>query len=265
MSLEHISLFWLIKFILITLALILIVKTLWKKVVVFEYQVALLYDNGVFKRILGPGAHHIWKFISTTSYVDMRKNSLTIASQEIITGDNVVLKLSLLVSYKIIDPVKALHTSQSWYNDIYALCQLAARDALSSLKIDDILAKRITLGSELLETVKPKASDLGIEIDLLQIKDLIFPADLRKVYSDVLKAQKEGQAALERARSEQAALRSLANAARILEGNPALMNLRVLQTISAQSGNNSPTIVLGVPQGIMPLQKGNGNNISDIE
>ena len=82
----------------------------------------------------------------------------------------------------------------------------------------------------------------------------MFPADLKRAFADVLKAKHEGQAALERARGESAALRNLANAARVLEGNPALMNLRLMQSLSAaQSAGN--TLVLGVP-GFVPLKNG---------
>jgi regulator of protease activity HflC (stomatin/prohibitin superfamily) len=82
----------------------------------------------------------------------------------------------------------------------------------------------------------------------------MFAADLKRAFADVLKAKQEGQAALERARGESAALRNLANAARVLEGNPALMNLRLMQSLSAAQ-NAGSTLVLGVP-GFVPLKHG---------
>jgi regulator of protease activity HflC (stomatin/prohibitin superfamily) len=244
----------------VSLIVLLVVWCVWKKliqkVVVTEFQKGLLYHNGVFKQVLEPGAYRILRCWQTVTLVDARKASVTIAGQEIITADNVGLKLSLLLGYQIVDPAKAINTIQSWYTELYAVAQLVSRDVLSGLKVDEILEKRISLGDQLLELVKPKAQDLGIEVHMVQIKDLMFPADLRKAYGDIIRAQKEGQAALERARGEQAALRSLANAARMLEGNPALMNLRVLQTLSGQAGSPPPTVVLGVPNGLVPLQAG---------
>ena len=80
----------------------------------------------------------------------------------------------------------------------------------------------------------------------------MFPGDLKKVFSEVLKAKQEGQAALERARGESASLRNLANAARLLESNPALQNLRLMQSIGAP-GN---TLVMGLPMGFVPLKPG---------
>ena len=78
----------------------------------------------------------------------------------------------------------------------------------------------------------------------------------RQAFADIWKAQKEGQAALERARAEQASLRSLANAARMLKGNPELMNLRLLQTLSGGPGKSAPTVVLGGAGGLLPVSPG---------
>jgi hypothetical protein len=83
----------------------------------------------------------------------------------------------------------------------------------------------------------------------------MFPADLKRAFADVLKAKQEGQAALERARGESASLRNLANAARVLEGNPALMNLRLMQSLTAAQ-NAGNTVVLGLPGGFVPLKNG---------
>jgi regulator of protease activity HflC (stomatin/prohibitin superfamily) len=98
---------------------------------------------------------------------------------------------------------------------------------------------------------------VGITIHAVEVKDVMLPGELQRAYGDVLKAKQEGQAALERARGESAALRNLANAARVLEDNPALMNLRVLQSLAtAQHAGN--TLVLGMPAGFVPLKNGGG-------
>jgi regulator of protease activity HflC (stomatin/prohibitin superfamily) len=83
----------------------------------------------------------------------------------------------------------------------------------------------------------------------------MLPGELKRAFAEVLKARQEGQAALERARGESAALRNLANAARLLENNPALHNLRLLQSITA-AGSAGNTLVMGVPTGFVPLKNG---------
>jgi regulator of protease activity HflC (stomatin/prohibitin superfamily) len=98
----------------------------------------------------------------------------------------------------------------------------------------------------------------------VEVKDVMFPADLKRAFAEVLKAKQEGQAALERARGESASLRNLANAADVLEGNPALMNLRLIQSLSAaQNGGN--TLVLGMPGGFVPLKNGKPASAGEVK
>jgi len=104
--------------------------------------------------------------------------------------------------------------------------------------------------------VQPESAKLGVSVLAIEVKDVMLPADLKRAFADVLKAKQEGQAALERARGESASLRNLANAARVLEGNPALMNLRLMQSLAATQNGGGNTLVLGVPGGFVPLKNG---------
>jgi len=103
------------------------------------------------------------------------------------------------------------------------------------------------------------ATEMGLKLISADIKDIMFAGDMKKAFAQVIKAQKEGQAALERARGETAALRSLANAARTMDDNPNLLQLRALQALADSSGN---TLVLGLPNSAVPVTRQNGRNIS---
>ena len=159
------------------------------------------------------------------------------------------------VEPKPVDPVKAAHETQNWQGDLYNAAQLALRAVVNGVAVEALLNQRLEIGAQLLARVQPEVAKIGINVRAVEVKDLIFPADLKRAFGEVLKAKQEGQAALERARGEGAALRNLANAARVLEGNPALMNLRLMQSLSAArtAGN---TLMLGVPGGFVPLKNG---------
>ncbi len=217
-----------------------------------EGYAGLLYHKGRFIEVLSAGRHIRWGRHYTLGVQDVRKASLLVAGQDVLTADNVGLKLSLLVIYQIGDPVKAAHETQNWQSDLYNLAQLALRAIVAGIAVEALLNQRLEIGVQLLARVQPEAAKIGINILALEVKDVMFPADLRRAFADVLKAKQEGQAALERARGESAALRNLANAARVLEGNPALMNLRLMQSLSAAQ-NAGNTLVLGVP-GFVPLR-----------
>ena len=219
-----------------------------------EGHVGLLYHKGKFVNALGAGRHIRWGRHYTLNAQDVRKASLLVAGQDVLTADGVGLKLSLLVNYQIADPVKAAHESQSWHGDLYNFAQLALRAVVGGVAVEWLLNQRLEIGAQLLARVQSEAAKIGINVLAVEVKDVMFPAELKRAFAEVLKAKQEGQAALERARGESASLRNLANAARVLEGNPALMNLRLMQSLSAAQ-NAGNTLVLGVPGGFVPLKQ----------
>jgi regulator of protease activity HflC (stomatin/prohibitin superfamily) len=226
--------------------------------IVPEGYVGLLYHNGKFNKVLALGRHIRWGLNFTLDAQDTRKTSLVVPGQEILTADNVTLKFTVLVTYQINDPVKAVHETQNWQSDLYISAQLALRTVVSGVVIEALLNQRLSFGPQLMALMQADAGKIGINILTVEVKDVIFPADLKRAFAEVLKAKQEGQAALERARGETAALRNLANAARVLEGNPALMNLRLVQSLTT-AHNAGHTLVFGMPGGFVPLKNGKSN------
>jgi regulator of protease activity HflC (stomatin/prohibitin superfamily) len=216
--------------------------------------VGLLYHKGKFAELLNPGRHIRWGRFYGQNLIDVRKTSLAVAGQEVLTADNVTLKLSLSVTYQVTDPAMAVNETQNWHTQFYSDVQLAARAVVNSVAVEALINQRFEIGAQLLARVQPQAAQVGVTVLAVEVKDVMFAADLKRAFADVLKAKQEGQAALERARGESAALRNLANAARVLDVNPALMNLRLMQSLAtAQNAGN--TLVVGVPGGFVPLNK----------
>lgn len=223
--------------------------------IVPEGYAGLLYQRGQFVEVLGTGEHVRWGRKFTLGVNDLRKTSVLVAGQEVLSADNVGLKASLLVTYQVVDPAKAARETQNWHGDLYNAAQIALRAVAGGATIESLLGQRLDMGAQLLARVKPEAEKIGINILAVEVKDVSLPNDLKRAFAEVLKAKQEGQAALERARGETAALRNLANAARVLDGNPALMNLRLMQSLmTAQNAGN--TLVVGVPGGFVPLKNG---------
>src|SRR5258706_8074683 len=230
--------------------------------IVSEGFAGLLYHKGKFAEVLGPGRHVRWGRHFTLHAQDVRKTSLLVAGQEVLTADNVGLKLSLVVTYQVIDPARAAHEAQNWQVDLYNAAQLGLRAVVSGVAVEALLGQRLDIGAQLLARVQPEAAKIGLNALAVEVKDVMLPAELKRAFADVLKAKQEGQAALERARGESASLRNLANAARVLEGNPALMNLRLMQSLSAAQ-NAGSTLVLGMPGGFVPLMNDKSNPPTD--
>ncbi|HEX8924286.1 MAG TPA: slipin family protein [Terriglobales bacterium] len=236
------------------IASVLVVRLLGlKRVTVFEHQRGIRYVRGKYTRTLGPGQYWYSSLWTTISVVDVRVAFVSVPGQEVLTSDGVAVKTTIAASYEVEDPYLAITKNQSYMAAVYLLLQLSLREIVSTEKIDALLEGRAELGKRLVEKVAPQAKELGLRLISADAKDLMLPADLKKVYAQVVKAQKESQALLEKARSETAALRSLANAAKMIEDNPNLLQLRALQIVEESAGKN--TLMLGVnPQ---PATNGN--------
>ena len=163
-----------------------------------------------------------------------------------LTSDGVPLKVSLAARYVVGDPVAAVTGDQSFGRAMHLELQLALRDVIAAGTVDSVLASRAKVGPAVLDRTASKLGRLGIELLSVEVRDLMVPGDLKRVFAGVVAARKEGEASLERVRSESAALRSLANAGRMVEENPGLLQLRMLQQLGASSGN---TIMLSMPDG----------------
>ena len=239
-------------------------QKLRREFIVAQGFAGLLYQHGKFAELLTAGRHVRWGRGFALTQIDLRRATLAVAGQEILTADNVGLKASLLVTYEVADAVKAAHTTQQWYADLYNAAQLALRTVAGSVAVETLLIQRAGLAPQLLALVQPEAAKIGINVLAVEAKDVMFPAELKRAFADVLKAKQEGQAALERARGEGASLRNLANAARVLEGNPALMNLRLMQSLTAAQ-NAGNTLVLGMPGGFVPLKAGKAASTGEVK
>jgi regulator of protease activity HflC (stomatin/prohibitin superfamily) len=228
----------------------------WRVFTVQEGFKGLLYRKGRFTELLPPGRHVCWGVELVVTFCDVRKGILTVLGQEVLTADNVAVKLSLVLNYQVTDPDKAMHETQHWVNDLHTSSQLAARAVVGGVTLEALLGQRADTGAKLLALVQPQAMMIGINVFAVEVRDVMLPAELKRAYADTLKAKQEGLAALERARGESAALRNLANAARLLDGNPALQNLRLMQSLADGRGAGH-TLVMGVPGGFTPLKAGN--------
>jgi regulator of protease activity HflC (stomatin/prohibitin superfamily) len=222
-----------------------------KHVIVYEYQRGLKYSKGRYAGTLDPGQYWIISSFSSIVPVDVRPEFITIQGQDVLSSDGVTLKVSLAAEFQVADPNVAVNKNANFRTALYLTLQMALREIVGKEKIDTLIENRAGIGSKLMELTSGKASEFGLQLLSADVKDIMFPGEMKKAFSQVVKAQKEGQASLERARGETAALRNLANAAKTIDDNPNLLQLRALQAMTESSGN---TLVFGL-QGSVPLVK----------
>jgi len=231
-----------------------IFNQLFQHIRIWEWERGLRYSHGRFMRVLEPGQYWIFTYSTSVTRIDVRPQIGISVGQEVLSADNVAVKISVAFRYRVVDPVRATHDQQNYQQALYLLVQIAIREIVAVYPIEDLLERRLELDKMLLDRTKQGFQELGLDLTGINIRDITFPGELKKIFAQVVKARKEGLAALERARGETAALRNLANAARLLEDNPALLRLRTIQALGDSAGN---TLVLNLSgaEGVIPVKK----------
>ncbi len=216
--------------------------------------VALRYRDGLFDRELSPGRHGWMDFRKATSIFVVPTTRMVLANQEItaLTKDQFAFKVALTPIFEVSDP-RTYHEAQPisaigmpahfgmGLPALYPTLQAATITAIATLSLDDFLADPSVIVAPISQRLD--AALPGSKLVELLITAITMPPEIRKMFTEVERAKREGAAALERARGEQASLRALANAARLLQSNPHLAQLRLLQTMESSKGNK--TFILG--------------------
>jgi regulator of protease activity HflC (stomatin/prohibitin superfamily) len=233
--------------VLVVIGIALLIRTFVRVVTVHDYERGLRYRSGRFSGLVDPGSHVSIRPFSDIRVLDARPAFLLVEGQEVLTSDGVAVKVSLAARYVVGDPVAAVTSDQDFRRAIHVELQLGLRDALAAGTLEEVLAARSKVGPAVLERTASSLARLGVELLGVEVRDLMVPGELKRLFAGVIAARKEGEASLERVRAETAALRSLANAGRMIEDNPGLLQLRLLQQVGGSTGN---TVLLSMPDGL---------------
>jgi len=251
---------------LVLLALIvvvvLLVRVFVRVVTVHDYERGLRYRSGRFTGLVDPGSHVVIRPINEVRVIDGRPGFVLVEGQEVLTADGVPLKVSLAARYVVGDPVAAITNDQDYLRALHVELQLGLRDALSAGSVEEILGSRAKIGPAVMERTASSLAKIGIELLGVEARDIMVPGELKRLFAGVVAARKEGEASLERVRAETAALRSLANAGRLIEDNPGLLQLRMLQQVGGSTGN---TVVVSMPDGQAGGSGGGANRAAATE
>jgi regulator of protease activity HflC (stomatin/prohibitin superfamily) len=211
-------------------------KRLVTRVTIFEYEKGVRFYKGKFKDIVGPGKYTYLNSSTRIDVFDMRPSILAVNGQDLLSKDNVSVKISLAVNYQITEPQALIFQYEDFHGNLYMNTQFKLREVISTVELDEILINRKNISDRVKDLLEDQSLK-GLVIHSVEIKDIMLSADMKKVFSDVIKVRKEALNSLEKARGEMATLRSLANAAKMMEKNPELVKLRLIQTIESSQGN----------------------------
>ena len=198
-----------------------------------NYEKALFFVDGKYSGILNSGVYHWWKnnIAVHVGKVDTRRQQLEINGQEILTRDKAALRINAWAQYQVADIEKALLGNKEYEKQLYVAFQLAVREYVGGMVLDELLEKKDQLTAVVLEKVRGAADNLGVFVADFGIRDIILPGDMKEIMNQVLVAEKKAQANVIMRREETASTRSLLNTAKLMEDNPMLYKLKEMEYV----------------------------------
>jgi regulator of protease activity HflC (stomatin/prohibitin superfamily) len=198
-----------------------------------SFEKGILLVDGKFSKVLDTGAYYFWKNAVAISVLkaDLRQLQLEVSGQEILTKDKAALRINFYTQYKVVDIIKALIENKDYEKQLYILMQLALREFIGTLSLDELLEKKESISAYVLATLKDKASNLGVEIRDSGVRDIILPGEVKEIMNQVLVAQKKAEANVIMRREETASARSLLNTAKLMEENSMLFKLKEMEYV----------------------------------
>lgn len=215
--------------------------------VVQEYERGVIFRLGRLVGAKGPGLFFIIPFIDRMVKVDLRVVTLDVPAQEAITKDNVTLKVNAVVYFKVFVPEDAVVQIEDYRRATWQIAQTTLRNVIGQSELDELLANREKINQELQHIIDEQTEPWGIKVTLVEVKDVELPATMQRAMAKQAEAEREKRAKIIHASGEFAASQQLAEAAAVIDKQPATLQLRYLQTLTEISAEKNSTIIFPFP------------------
>jgi regulator of protease activity HflC (stomatin/prohibitin superfamily) len=213
-----------------------------------EYERAVVFRLGKLLPLAkGPGIIFVFRPIDTMVRVGLRTAVHDVPPQDIITRDNVSVKVNAVVYYRVIDPRRAVVEVENYTYATSQLAQTTLRSVLGQAELDDLLSERERLNSQLQQILDSQTDPWGIKVSAVEVKHVDLPEDMRRAMARQAEAEREKRAKIIHAEGELIASEKLSQAAAVIQREPGAMTLRYLQTLNEIAAEQNSTIVFPLP------------------
>jgi regulator of protease activity HflC (stomatin/prohibitin superfamily) len=216
-----------------------------------EYERGVVFLLGRFYRVKGPGFIIIIPFIQQMERVDLRTIVMDVPTQDVISRDNVSVKVNAVVYFRVIDPEKAIIQVEHFYDAISQLAQTTLRSVLGQHELDEMLAERDKLNADIRSLLDAQTDAWGIKVANVEIKHVDLDESMIRAIAKQAEAERSRRAKVIHAEGELQASEKLLLAAQVLAQQPQALQLRYLQTLTEIAGDKSSTIVFPLPMDMM--------------
>ncbi|MBQ9565721.1 MAG: slipin family protein [Synergistaceae bacterium] len=215
--------------------------------IVPEYRRLVLFRLGRLVGSRGPGIVFTIPFIDRAVTVDLRILTLDVPVQEVITKDNVAIKVNAVVYFRVLEPAKSVVEVENYVVATSQLAQTTLRSVVGSVELDEVLSSREKINQELQKIIDERTDPWGIKVSAVEVKELELPEGMKRAMARQAEAERERRAKIISAEGELQAATKLSEAARQMEVSPVTLQLRYLQTIREISGDRNTTTFFPIP------------------
>jgi regulator of protease activity HflC (stomatin/prohibitin superfamily) len=216
-----------------------------------EYQRGVVFFLGRFQGVKGPGLIIIVPGIQQITRVDLRVITLDVPSQDVISKDNVTVRVNAVLYFRVVDPERAIIRVEDFNLATSQLAQTTLRSVLGKHDLDEMLSERDKLNEDIQDIIDAQTEEWGIKVANVEIKHVDLNESMIRAIARQAEAERERRAKVIHAEGELQASRKLVEAAEVMSANSGSMQLRYLQTLADMSNTNASTIVFPVPMDIM--------------
>jgi len=241
-------------YIIIALAVILLLSNALK--VVQEYERGAVFRLGRFVGLRGPGLVVIIPFIERIRRVDLRVITMDVPEQECMTVDNVTVRVDAVVYFRVLDAASAILKVNNYIKATHLLAQTTLRNVVGQSELDELLAHRERLNEKMQKIVDEGTDPWGIKVSMVETKEVQLPENMKRAMAAQAEAERDRRAKVVHAEGEYQAAEKLALAAEVMSKQPAALQLRYMQTLTAIATERSNTILFPLPMDILPALTG---------
>jgi len=227
--------------------IVLVVLALSAIKIINEYERGIKFTLGRYSGIMGPGLNFVIPILQAYRKLDIRIKTVDIPKQEVMTKDNVPVRVNAVVYFEVKDPEKAVLNIQDYTYAVAQYAQTALRDIIGNKSLDEVLSKRDQIAEEI-ELVVDKATDpWGLNVTGIKMQDVELPENLKRTMAKQAEAERERRGTVIKALGEVEASANLAKAAKTLATSPGALHLRTLNTLNDLSSDQSNTVIFAMP------------------
>jgi regulator of protease activity HflC (stomatin/prohibitin superfamily) len=219
--------------------------------IIREYERAVVFRLGRLVASRGPGIIYVIPLIEKTVRIDLRTVTMDVPPQDVITRDNVSVKVSAVLYFRVLNPNRAILEVENYLFATSQLAQVTLRSVCGQAHLDELLSERDKINARIQEIIDQQTDPWGIKVVLVEVKDIDLPPDMQRAMAKQAEAERERRAKVIHADGEFQASQKLADAAEIIAKQPLSMHLRFLQSLVQVSAEKNHTIVLPVPTDII--------------